>query len=51
MLPPGYINQLLIKQFSIEVQGIRNDNQSLSPVTTLVSLVFSDVPNPIQEHF
>ena len=36
---------------TITVQGIRNDDQSLSPVTpvtSLVSLLFSVVPNPLK---
>ena len=38
---------------TITVQGIRNDDQSLSPVTSLVSLLFLSflIPRNVQEHF
>ena len=36
-----YVNELLVYiPFSRKMQGIRNDDQSLSPVTPLVSSLF-----------
>ena len=36
----NYYNYALLVSHTITVQGIRNDDESLSPVTPLVSLLF-----------
>ena len=43
---------MLLASPTITVQGIRNDDQSLSPVTSLVSLLFLSflIPRNVQEH-
>ena len=40
VLPPGYISSSCIIPLSQKLQGIRNDDQSLSLVTPLAFLTF-----------
>ena len=49
VLPPGCISGSISSRYNTISKGIRNDDQSLSPVTPLVSLLFKSViPNPLK---